>query len=144
RVEPGIGRWHLAVGERHAVEKTDHALGHGTQVMRDVARESDRAEPPARTILVLAGLVVLENDFAMLRHEQRMQATKLLAFAHERETAFECACCWSRGGGAQRTHDGSAAHTQHQVTAVHRLSPLDTSHNPHYLVLQGTMFNTRV
>ena len=67
----------LAGRERNAIGKTDHALGHRTQIVRYVRAEDDGAERRAAFRLILALPVVLEDKLAAVADQKRVQSAHL-------------------------------------------------------------------
>ena len=72
-VEPGFRRRHLAVGQRDAIEHADQALGHGAQIVQHRRAELDLAERHT-PVLGLAFSIILEQQPAFARHQQRVEA----------------------------------------------------------------------
>ena len=72
-VEIRFGRRHMAGRERNAIGETDHALGHRAQVVQHRWAELDLAKRHA-PVFGLAFSVVLEQQAAAARHQQRVQA----------------------------------------------------------------------
>ena len=89
-VEPGLRRRHLAVGQRDAIEHADHALGHRAQIVQHRRAERDRAERGAHPF-ILAHAVILEQDAAAARHQQRMQAGHAAVALHLSQACGEVA-----------------------------------------------------
>ena len=69
-----FGRRDLAGRERNAIGKTDHALGHRTQVVRHVRAEDDSAERRPAFRLIIALPIVLEDKLAALADQKRVQS----------------------------------------------------------------------
>ena len=78
-----FGRRDLAGRERNAIGKTDHALGHRTQVVRHVRAEDDSAERRPAFRLIIAPPIVLEDKLAALAERDEAVEDRLVVLAEQ-------------------------------------------------------------
>ena len=88
-VEFRLWRRHLVVGERNAIEETDHALGHRPQIVLHLGPEGDDDARSRASALILTFPVVLEQQLAVLADQQRMQVVHLATLFGLGKTAQE-------------------------------------------------------